>query len=148
MFRKRKHQVADESLDRAAKSIVRAGGLSEEDAEAVSSRLSYARLRAHIAAERKPSAGLAESWFATFLALRQAIPAMAMIAIIAAGMLWLANAGTPASSLDPVFTGGGNPGVERVAAGGTCAISSSDECVISTDDVLATIVSRGQQEAQ
>lgn len=148
MFKRRKNQLPDESLDRAARAVVRAASLSDAEAEAISSRITYARLLARIAAERKPSAGPAEGWPATILALRQAIPAMALVAIIAAVTLWFAGAGAPASTIDPAFIGAGGAGVGRVASGGTCAISSSDECVISTDDVLATIVSGSQQEAQ
>jgi hypothetical protein len=132
----------DEHLDRVGKSVVRSGGISDQETEAIaSSPFMYARLRARIEAERlrperrrddEPQA----AWFATIFVARRAIPALMLVAIFALSAFWLmkTNQGASKPSIDPR-----DYNIARVAVGGTCALSSAEECAISTDEVLATL---------
>lgn len=139
MFWSRKNQIEDERLTRLGQEITRQAAMSDEEIEAISSSIHYAGIRARIRA--KQNEPTVDGWIATLMVARQAIPAMALVAVIAAFWLWFASAGaTGGGSIDDVLTGAGGAGIERVRAGGTCAISTSDECAISTEDVLATLV--------
>lgn len=137
-----KNRKGDERIDRLAREITRRATMSDEEIEAISSRINYTGIRARIRA--KQSEPPADEWIATLTVARQAIPAMALVAVVAAGWLWLANANaTSDGSIDDALTGARGAGVERVRMGGTCAISTSDECAISIEDVLATLVKEG-----
>jgi hypothetical protein len=136
MFSRNKQRVPDEYLDRVGKSVVRSGGISDEETEAIaSSPFLYARLRARIEAERsrpEPQAG----WFAAIFVARRAIPALMLVALFALGAFWFmeTNQGAGNPPTDPR-----DYNLARVAIGGTCALSSTEECAISTEEVLATL---------
>ena len=127
----------DEYLDRVGKSIVRSGGISDEETEVIaSSPFLYARLRARIEAERKKNDEPQAGWFATIFVARRAIPALMLVAILALSAFWFMkiNQGASKPSADPR-----DYNLARVAVGGTCALSSTEECAISTEEVLATL---------
>lgn len=123
---------------------MRAGGISDEDTEAIaSSPFLYARLRARIEVERRRSAEPRVGWLATLLATRRAIPALVPIAALALGAFWLAETN---SALDPPSVDARNGNLNRVVVGGTCALSSTEECAISTEEVLATLFAEGDPQ--
>lgn len=137
MFWKKKNQPHDELLDRIGKSVARASGIDETKADQVaSSPFLYAQLRARIEAERKQQTEPDSSWFATFKIARRAIPALALIAIAAVTSLWIAATKYTANPLP----GGANLYVSYPLTPITaCSLSSTDECAISSEEVLATM---------
>ncbi|MEW6211378.1 MAG: hypothetical protein AB1631_23635 [Acidobacteriota bacterium] len=134
-----KNRKEDGRVERLAEEIPRRIAMSDEEIEAISSGIHYAGIRARIRAKRAETA--IDQWAAVLMIARQAIAALSIVAVVAAGWLWLAGSGASVSgSIDDALRGSGGAGVERVRVGGTCAISASDECAISTEDVLATLV--------
>jgi hypothetical protein len=124
------HETTDESLI----ARVRAG-----EVKAASARIHYAGIRVRILAEKNRGAQSGDGWLLALLAIRRAIPAMAIIAMLAAGVFWFAGVGAP----------GVNSFHEAISGSrGTCALPARDECLMTTDEVLATIVSQEQQEGQ
>src|SRR5262245_22369992 len=87
MFLEKKNEL----LDGAGRSVARASGISDSEADQIaSSPFLYARLRARIEAERKQQAEPEGNWFAAFKIARRAIPALALVAIAALASLWFA----------------------------------------------------------
>ena len=143
MFGKPKKQLLDDRINEWMRSLAQSASLSAEETEAVASQISFASLRARIRAQQAhtPANGLTESWLATLLAVRIAIPAMALIALLALTLPWFLQTEAAPNTIDTALTGATGAGIERVQNGGTCAISTSDQCAVSTEEVLATIVS-------
>jgi len=142
MFLRKQKRTSDERLDRLGKSVLRSGGITDEETEAVaSSPFLYAKLRARIEAEGRSRAEPQPGWFATLFVAGRAIPALVLIAMIALGAFWFtktnARTNLPAAVM-PVDN------LDRVAVGGTCALSSTEECAISTEEVLATLFAEGE----
>ena len=137
MFWKNKNQSPDELLDRVGKSVARASGISEDKADQIaSSPFLYARLRARIEAERKQQSEPDIGWFATFKIARRAIPALALVAIAAVATLWFAATKYTVSP----SPGGANVYVSNPLTPVTaCSLSATDECAISSEEVLATM---------
>jgi hypothetical protein len=136
MFREKKNQSHDEPLDRLGKGITRASGVGEEGADQIaSSPFLYAQLRARIEAERERKAEQGGGWFATFKVARRAIPALALVAIAAVASLWFA-----ATKYAAAERGGANVEVGYQPSPVTaCSLSATDECAISSEEVLATM---------
>lgn len=131
------NQTPDERLDGLTRIVSRAGGISEDEGERIgSSPFLHARLRARIEAERNRRAEQGSGWFATLLVASRAVAALLLVTIAAALAFWVSRANAPVS------VPAGNPvadNVSRVVTGGTCALSTTDECAISTEEVLATL---------
>ncbi|MFP5262544.1 MAG: hypothetical protein ACLGJB_11620 [Blastocatellia bacterium] len=141
---RKREPAQDERLDHLGKSVVRAGGISDEEAEAIaSSPFSYARLRAGIEAERRPGSEPRPGRLITLLAARRAIPALLLIAALAVGAFWLTESNSSVVAPPP---GARNDDLNRVVIGGTCALSSTEECAISTEEVLATLFAEGDAQ--
>ncbi|MGA9770275.1 MAG: hypothetical protein WBV94_14645 [Blastocatellia bacterium] len=134
MFWKKRDQSHTELLDRVSLSITRASGIDETNVDQIaSSPFLYARLRARIEAERKQQT---EGWFATFKIARRAIPVLAFVAIAAVASLWFAAA----NRSDSPLPGGANVYVNYPLTPVTaCSLSATDECAISSEEVLATM---------
>jgi hypothetical protein len=131
------NQTPDEPLDNLTKLVVRAGGIGDDEAERIgSSPFLHARLRARIDSERNSRAELGSSWFVTLLVASRAIAALMVVTVAAVLTLWLSRAS--ASPVVPPPNVGEND-VSRVVIGGTCALSTTAECAISTEEVLATL---------
>lgn len=144
MFSRKRRQAPDERLDDLGKSVVRAGGISDEDTEAIaSSPFLYARLRARIESDRRRDAEPRVGWLATLLVARRAIPALVLVAALALGAFRLAETN---SDIDSAPVGARNDNLNRVVVGGTCALSSTEECAISTEEVLATLFAEGDAQ--
>lgn len=141
MTGKKKSRNSDEQLDRVGRELVRASASHETEAEAsASSPFLYTRIRARIAAEQERRAEK-ESWLAMLGVVWRAVPAMALIAIFALVMFVSAsfNKQPSVASNDYTILGASNTGVENVVF--------ADSRNMSSDDVLATIMSEDEQEA-
>lgn len=130
-----KRDQRDGALDRVGKTVVRAAGLNESESDAVaSSPFLYARVRARIEAETRqdkqsvPALAMLYAW--------RAVSAVAIVAIVAVSAFWIKTPAAPATSQT---TAGRADNGNLVATGGTCALSNSAECAISTEEVLATL---------
>ena len=139
-----KKRELEERLDRLGRTVVRAYASNNEEAEAAATApFSYARLRTRIRAEAaRREEG--EGWLAMLGVLWRAVPAMALVAVLAFALFLSASA--PVQPAQPTFSddallGVNNAGVERVAF--------ADARSISNDDVLATIISdEGREDSR
>ena len=130
-------------LDRLGRTVVRAYASNDEEAEAAArSPFAYARLRARInaeAARREEGDG----WLAVLGVVWRAVPAMALVAVLACALFLSAGAPTQSQQgfSDEALLGGSNAGVEQVVF--------ADARSISNDDVLATIISdEGREDSR
>jgi hypothetical protein len=134
MTRKNRERGADEKLDRFGRKIIRVAAGNEQTMEAAaSSPFLYTRLRALIEAERaRREEG--ETWRALFGVIWRAVPAMALVTILAF-VLFLSSGVTRTigSYSYEALLGERDAGVERV-------VFASDRQALSSDDVLATIL--------
>lgn len=138
-------QDPNKPMERLTRLVVQSGGISDEDAERIgSSPFIHARLRAGIEAERRRKSEQGSGWLGTVLVASRAIAALAIVTIAAVMTFWLSKA-TAAVSVPR-----GNAGAEdisRVVTGGACALSTTQECAISTEEVLATMFTdKGAEE--
>lgn len=140
------NQTADEHLDRLAKTIANAGGISDDEAERISSSpFLHTRVRARIEAEQRKRVAQGSGWLATVLVASRAIVALLLVTVAAASAFWItkskaANGSAPENSRAD--------DINRVIVGGTCALSSTEQCAISTEEVLATMFAedRGNED--
>lgn len=130
------NQTSDERLDQLTKNVARAGGISADEVDRIGSApFLHARLLARIESDRNSRAGQGSGWFAPLLVATRAIAVLFLVTVAAALAFWFSRPNPP---VPPV----GNPAVDnvsRVVTGGTCALSTTDECAISTEEVLATL---------
>jgi hypothetical protein len=133
-----------ERLDHLTKLVTRAGGLDEADVERIaSSPFINARLRARIEAERKRQTEPSAGWLGTVLVAARAITVLIIVTMSAVLTFWFSRANASTNN-PPTITGAGD--VSRVISGGTCALSSTDECAISREEVLATLFADREKE--
>jgi hypothetical protein len=135
----KKHEL-EERLDRLGRTVVRAYTSNDEEAEAAAaSPFAYARLRARIRAEAaRREEG--EGWLAVLGVVWRAVPAMALVAVLACALFLSAGTPTPAPQgfSDEALLGGGGAGAEPLVF--------ADARSISNDDVLATLISDESRE--
>jgi hypothetical protein len=130
------NQERDEKLDRLTKIIARAGGISDDEAEKIGSApFLLARLRARIESERNIRSEQRSGWFPTLLVATRAIAVLFLVTIGTALAFWFSRGNPPL----PTASNATVDNVSRVITGGTCALSTTDECAISTEEVLATL---------
>jgi len=130
----------NEELDRAGRKILKAAVADEKETEeAAAAPFLFTRIRAAIDAERRrlEEAG---SWFSLILVARRAIPAMALLAILAAVVTFWpvrfqANP-APAQSDEEVLFGPAEPGVEQTV------LASKG---LSRDEVFNIVVDRNYE---
>ena len=141
MVGKKRERGLDERLDRMGLEIVRASASNEREAEAAaSSPFLYARVRSGISAEReRREAG--ESWLALLGVAWRAVPVMALVAVFAFALFWFAKVGGPTPDNFSVesLMGTRDAGIEQVVF--------ADRQPLSSDEVLATILSEDEREA-
>jgi len=138
MFRRNNNKPED-PLELATTLVARSSKMSEDQVEAIASRVSYRAVQARI--EAGDDGSLAHLLAAIFAMAPRAIPAMAIATLLALAWSFLFAGGTGnKASLENAIAGSAGSGVQRVRTGGTCAISTSDQCSVSTEDVLATLV--------
>src|SRR5262245_35897329 len=124
----------DERLNELAKIVTRGGGISDAEVESITaSPFIHARLRARIEAERRRATS-GGAWIGTWLVASRAMAISLVVTIAAALTFWLSGtrAESPGRYAAP-------DNLERVVTGGTCALSATEECAISNDEVLATL---------
>jgi len=143
MTGKKMEHGSDERLDRIGRGIIRASADNEQAVEAASSSpFLYGRLRARINAERERREE-GERWGTLLGVLWRAVPAMAMVALLAF-ILFL--------SASPARTGGSSYTEElllgeRDAGGVERVVFAGDRQPLSSDDVLATILNDEERGA-
>jgi hypothetical protein len=131
---------SNEELDRVGKMIMRSAAAREEDTEAAaSSPFLFTRVRAAIAAEQRLQEE-SGSWLSMILVARRAVPAMALVATLAAALtVWSAGPaanGTPAQADEEGLFGLLDPGVEQTV------LASRG---LSRDDVFNIVVDRNYE---
>ena len=137
-------QTTNESIDRLTKVVARAGGISDEEADRIgSSPFLQARLRAGVEAERRRRAEQGSGLLINWLVASRAIALLVVVTIAAVVTFWFSKANASVSS-PPLNTSAND--IARVVTGGTCALSTTDECAISTEEVLATLFAENEGE--
>lgn len=130
----------NEELDRIGKMILRSSAARDEDTEAAaSSPFLFTRVRAAIAAEQRLQEE-SGSWLSMILVARRAVPAMALVATLAAILtVWSAGPalnGTAAQADEEGLFGLLDPGVEQTV------LASRG---LSRDDVFNIVVDRNYE---
>ena len=141
------NKTPDESLNRLTTAITRAGGISDDDVERMgSSPFIRARVLAGIEAERRRRVDQGSGWLSSLLVASRAIAVLLVVTIAAVVTFWLSksNASNDSVSVSPAETYSDD--ISRVVTGGTCALSATDECAISTEEVLATLFADKAEE--
>jgi hypothetical protein len=128
-------------LDQMGREVVRASAAGEQEAEAVAaSPFLYARVRAGIDAERRRrEAG--EPRLALLLVAWRAVPAMALVAVIALALFLSAGAGELSARgfVEESMLGGREGDMEQVVF--------AESRAPSNDEVLSTIIGSDEREA-
>jgi hypothetical protein len=150
MFWSKRENKKEKDLDQFGRMVVRASALSDSEAEeAVSSPFLLDRIRARIAEEQKSPARPDYGWEQMLLAARRVLPAMAAVAIIAVGLLLVAGMRAQSSPLTGNVSDHPQlPGDFLMAPVAVCSLSNKEQCAISTNEVIATIVSNNKQEKE
>jgi len=131
------NQTKDELMHELTKVVARSGGVGVEEAERLgSSAHLHARVRAGIEAERRRRAEEGSGWLATMLVASRAVATLVLVTIATVVTFWLTQAN---SSVTPPALSASGDDISRVVTGGACALSATDECAISTEEVLATL---------
>ena len=129
----------NEQLDRAGRTLLRAAAADKTETEAAAtSPFLFTRVRAAIAEEqrRREDAG---GWLSIFFVARQAIPTMALIALLTAILtVWSAQLGAPASpGDDDALFGAPGAGVEQTVL--------ADRNGLPPDEVFNIVVDRNYE---
>ena len=130
----------DEQLDRFGKLVLRAAAADEQEIEAASTApFLFTRIRARIAERRRGET--ATGWQSLPLIAWRAIPAMALIAMLAGGLtIWTAEPNTTPLGFgiyEDALADTTNPGIEQAVL---------NQNSLSRDDVLTIVVERGNRE--
>jgi hypothetical protein len=138
MFGKNPHNNGQ--LDRFGKLVLRAAAADEQEIEAAaSSPFLLTRIRARIAERQRGEE--ATGWQSLPLIAWRAIPAMALIAMLAGGLtIWTAEPSTTPLGFgiyEEALADTTNPGVEQAVL---------NQNSLSRDDVLTIVVERGNRE--
>ena len=122
----------DKRLDELTQIVARGGGASDIEVERIASAPFFsARVRARIEAERKRREIERGGWLVTLLVAWRAIAVLLAVTVATAAAYWVSRA----RQIDARTS----DDISRVVAGGTCALSATDECAISREEVLATL---------
>jgi len=135
-----KNSQNDEQLDRLGALVLRAATADEQEIEAASTApFLFTRIRALIAEGRRSED--ATGWGSLPLIAWRAIPAMALIAMLAGGLtIWTAESNTTPIGFgiyEDALTDTTNPGIEQAVL---------NQNTLSSDDVLTIVVERGNRE--
>lgn len=119
MLRWKKNKITDEQLNRFSNEIFAALEASESEINnTAQSPFLYRRLRVRIEAEARRRAEAANPWQVWLMTVRHAIPAMAILAIVAVGSFWtMHEANLDATESDPEMV---------LIADGTAPVSDDD----------------------
>jgi hypothetical protein len=143
MFGKKAHDITDERLDPVARAaVVSAARAADEAADAVAaSPFLYTRIAARI--EERRRAQNDEGWLALLAVAWRAVPVMAVVAMVAAALLfWIGISGASASSSQM-----GYEALLDTRGSGLVTTVLADRDQLSHDDVLDIVVEREVTEA-
>ena len=134
-----KNPQNDEQLDRFGKLVLRAAAADEQEIEAASTApFLFTRIRARIDEERRERP---TGWQSLPLIAWRAIPAMALIAMLAGGLtMWTAESNTTPVGFgifEEALSDTTNPGIEQAVL---------NQNILSRDDVLNIVVERSNRE--
>jgi hypothetical protein len=136
MFGRKESDAAESRLDGVGSALLGASRASDDEVEAaISSPLLFSRIKAAISERERPDEP-AGSWLGLLSAARFAVPAMALLALVA-GSVPLFESSMAKKRNSAAYTET-DPGVVSFAAS-ACALSSTQECAVSSNEVLATI---------
>lgn len=131
-------------LDQLAKAVARSGGIGDDEAERIAaSPFLHTRIRARIEAQQSERAQRGNGWLATMFVASRAVLALLLVTIAAVSAFWIRSTSRPANSIAPVISKADD--LNRVVIGGTCALSSTEQCAISTEEVLATMFAEDRE---
>lgn len=110
-----RNQQEKESLDRLGQVVLRSAAQNDEASQAAADApFLYTRVRARIAEQMRGESGV---WSSLFQIAWRAVPAMALIALLAATSMFLASRSTVSPGWnrldDEALADTGNPGVEQ-----------------------------------
>lgn len=126
------------ALERLGREVLRASAANEGEAERVaSSPFLYTRVRAAIAAERARREE-ADWWRAALAVFWRAVPAMALVAVLAFALSLFAAAPRGAAAAGAELLSPGDVGVDGVMF--------AEGVAFSNDEVLDTILDEGEGE--
>ena len=92
MWRWKKNNITDEQLGRFSNEVFDALRVSESEINATAqSPFLLRRIQVRIEAEARRRAEAANPWQLWLLTFKQAVPAMALLALVAVGSLWALN---------------------------------------------------------
>ena len=134
-----KNPQNDEQLDRLGELVLRAAAADDQEIEAAATApFLFARIRARIAAGRREES---TGWQSLPLIAWRAIPAMALIAMLAGGLtIWTAESNTTPVGFgiyEEALSDTTNPGIEQAVL---------NQNSLSRDDVLTIVVERSNRE--
>lgn len=130
-------RTPDERLNQLTKIITRAGGISDDEADSVaSSPFLLARVQARVEAERAARVAPGKSWPATLRVASHAVAVLLVVTIAVALSFWISRGATLHRAANSDIAANN---LDRVVTGGTCALSATEGCAISNDEVLATL---------
>lgn len=143
MFRKKHQRRSDEELDRAGKSLLLSAAASDEETDkATSSPFLFARIAARIEEEERRRSTQDAAWLISFREAKRAIALLALVAVAAFGLFWSSSGEQPQRAKQATS----NEASIRPASLNACSLASTDECAISSNDVLATLFAEGGAE--
>jgi hypothetical protein len=146
MFWKKKNRaVSDERLDRVGAELLSALGSDDAVGELPDAAASLAALRTRIAAERRVREAAPGFWEAIFAAPRLAVPALALVTLAAVGAFWWSGSESP-EKIDVAREVQPPPVLVVTAPVSACALSNKPECILTTGDVLATMMTTAPKE--
>ena len=132
----RTNNLKTDELDEAGRRVLRAAAASLEETEAAaSSPFLLTRVRAAIREEARPREE-AGSWLSLIFVARRAVPAMALVTLLAGGLTAWSAFNPPVVQPgvdDEAIVEGPGPGVEQTVLAGT---------TLSQDDVINIVVDR------
>jgi hypothetical protein len=144
MLGKKSHAITDERLDPIVLATLRAASRgADEAADAVaSSPFLYTRIAARIEERRRAQAE--EGWLTLLAVAWRAVPVMAVVAMVAAAMLfWIGISGASASSSQQM----GYEALSDTRGAGLVTTILVERDQLSHDDVLDIVVAREVTEA-
>ncbi|HVS83520.1 MAG TPA: hypothetical protein VHE60_17455 [Pyrinomonadaceae bacterium] len=132
----------NERLDRAGRTVLRAAACDEAETEAAaSSPFLFTRVRAAIAEEQRRREE-ASGWLSIFFVARQAVPAMALVTLLAAILtVWSTQVNAPAAPDrfdEEAFFDTRDTGVEQTILANRNGLSG--------DEVFSIVVDRNERE--
>lgn len=135
-----KHSISQEQLDRVGRLITKAGVLpDEETSEIATAPFLFARIKGRISSkERLEDRGL---WAGFWPTAKRAVPAMVIIAAVSFGLsVYMSGNKTQAAAFSvDAYLRTNESGVENIVF--------AERRPLTSDEVLATIISRDDREA-